>query len=117
MKRLLVGLTVACLLPLSAAATSIGASSFGSGATLESFEGVVVGSNVGQSPFANILEPGLTGSYAFASGIILSAPVPNPGTLSNGAFIHDFSLPAGATNSWGANGTVSSAANVPFGTA
>jgi hypothetical protein len=117
MKRLLVGLTLACLFPLHAAATPIGASAFGSGAVIESFEGVVVGSNVRQSPFANILEPGLTGSYAFASGIILTAPVPNPGTLSNGAFIHDFSLPAGATNGWGANGTVSSAANVPFGSA
>ena len=117
MKRVLVGLSLVCFLPLSAAATSIGASAFGSGATMESFEGVVVGPNVRQSPYANILEPGVSGSYAFASGIMLSAPVPNPGTLSNGAFIHDFSLPAGATNSWGANGSVSSAANVPFGTA
>lgn len=117
MKRVFVGLAVACLLPLSAAATSINPSAFGSGAVIESFEGVVLGSNVRQSPFANILEPGLSGSYTFASGIILTAPVPNPGTLSNGAFIHDFSLPAGATNGWGANGSVSSAANVPFGTA
>lgn len=117
MKRVLVGLTLACLLPLSAAATQIGAGAFGSSATVESFEGVVVGANVRQSGFANILEPGVSGSYAFASGIILSAPVPNPGTLNNGAFIHDFSLPAGATNGWGANGSVSSAANVPFGSA
>jgi len=118
MKRLLVSLALASLMmPLSASATPIGASAFGSGAMVESFEGVAVGSNVRQSPFANILEPGLTGSYAFASGIILTAPVPNPGTLSNGVFVHDFSLPAGATNGWGANGTVSSSANVPFGTA
>ena len=47
----------------------------------------------------------------------LTSPVPNPGTLSNGAFVHDFSLPAGASNNWGANGSVASAANVPFGSA
>ena len=82
MKRILVGLTVACLLPHSAAGTTIASSAFRAGAKIESFEGVVVGSNVRQSPFANVLEPGLSGSYAFASGIILSAPVPNPGTLS-----------------------------------
>jgi hypothetical protein len=117
MNRLLVGLAFALLLPLSAAATPIGAGAFGSGATIESFEGIVVGPNVGQSVFANILEPGIVGSYAFASGVTLIAPIPNPGTMNNGAFVHDFSLPPGATNGWGTNGSVSSAANVPFGSA
>jgi hypothetical protein len=117
MRRILAGLLTSCLLPLSAAATSITPSAFGSGAILESFEGVVVGPNVRQSPYANIVEPGLLGSYAFGSGVTLTSPVPNPGTLSNGAFVHDFSLPPGASNGWGANGSVSSALDVPFGTA
>ncbi len=84
---------------------------------VESFEGLALGPNVGASPFANILEPGTTSAYSFLSGVTLSAPVPNPGTLSNGGFVHDFALGAGATNNWGANGNVNSAAVVPFGSA
>ncbi|MEZ4279834.1 MAG: PEP-CTERM sorting domain-containing protein [Myxococcota bacterium] len=101
----------------SAAALSIAPTAFTGTQTVESFEGIVLGANVGASPFANILEPGTVGAYTFASGVTLSAPVPNPGTLNNGVFVHDFALPAGASNNWGANGAVSSAANVPFGTA
>jgi len=107
----------AVLVPFAASATSIGSGAFGSGAVVESFEGLVVGPNVRQSVFSNILEPGSSGSYTFGSGVTLTSPVPNPGTMSNGAFVHDFRLPMGATNGWGANGSVASAANVPFGTA
>jgi len=117
MKRILAGLVASCFLPVAASATSIGVGAFGASAIIESFEGVVVGLNVRQSPFANIVEPGLLGNYTFGSGITLSSPVPNPGTMSNGAFVHDFSLPAGASNGWGANGSVASATDVPFGTA
>jgi len=101
----------------SAHAVPITPAAFGPSALVEGFEGLVLGPNVGASPFSNILEPGDVSAYTFASGVTLTAPVPNPGTMSNGAFVHDFSLPMGATNGWGANGSVSSAANVPFGTA
>ncbi len=99
-----------------AQAMTIGTGAFTGSQVVESFEGIVLGPNVGASPFANIIEPGRLGAYTFASGVTLTSPVPNPGTLNNGAFIHDFSLPAGASNNWGANGAVASAANVPFGT-
>lgn len=104
------------VLAASAQAMTIGTGAFTGTQVVESFEGIVLGPNVGASPFANIIEPGRTGAYTFSSGVTLSSPVPNPGTMNNGVFIHDFSLPAGATNGWGANGTVASAANVPFGT-
>jgi len=100
-----------------AQALSISPAAFTGGQTVESFEGIVLGPNVGASPFANILEPGRVGAYTFASGVTLTSPIPNPGTMNNGVFVHDFSLPAGASNNWGANGAVSSAADVPFGTA
>jgi hypothetical protein len=95
MKRLLAGLVASCFLPAAASATSIGAGAFGASAIIESFEGVAVGLNVRQSPFANIVEPGLFGNYTFGSGITLSSPVPNPGTMSNGAFdsLHGATVP------------------------
>lgn len=116
MRNLLLA-AVVVLASASAQAVSITPAAFGPGALVEGFEGLVLGPNVGASPFANILEPGDVSAYTFASGVTLTAPVPNPGTMSNGAFVHDFSLPMGATNGWGANGSVASAANVPFGTA
>jgi len=84
---------------------------------VESFEGLAAGSNVGAGPFAGLLEPGTTGSFTFASGVTLTNPIPNPGTMSNGVFVHDFAVATGTTNNWGTNGTVSSAVNVPFGSA
>lgn len=101
----------------AANSTSITPAAFTGGQVVESFEGIVLGSNVGASPFSNILEPGISGAYVFASGVMLTAPVPNPGTMNNGVFVHDFALPSGASNNWGTNGVVASAANVPFGTA
>jgi len=116
MRNLLL-VAVALLAGASAQAVPISPSAFGSGAVVEGFEGIVLGPNVGASPFSNILEPADVSAFPFASGVVLTSPVPNPGTMSNGAFVHDFSLPMGATNGWGANGNVASAANVPFGTA
>ena len=46
-------------------------------------EGIVVGPNVRQSPFANIVEPGMLGSYMFGSGIALSSPVPTSFALDD----------------------------------
>jgi hypothetical protein len=119
--RTLLGLGLAALLASAFAAPShalsITPAAFTGTQTVESFEGLVLGPNVGASPFANIVEPGRVSSYTFASGVTLTSPVPNPGTMNNGVFVHDFALPAGASNNWGTNGSVSSALNVPFGTA
>jgi hypothetical protein len=117
MKRSLASLLAGALLPLSAAAVPITPSAFDGSAIVESFEGGVVGPNGGQSPFAHILEPGIVGPDTFSSGVTLVAPVPNRWTLNSGAFVHDLRLPAGATNHRGANGSVASALEVPFGTA
>jgi hypothetical protein len=69
------------------------------------------------SGYSGIVEPGETGAYTFASGVSLTSPVPNPGTLGNGAFVHGFAIGTGTSNNWGANGSVATALNVPFGTA
>jgi hypothetical protein len=110
---------VAALLGLApgASAITITPSAFGSTALVESFEGLAVGPNVAASPYGNIVEPGSVGPFTFTSGIVLTSPVPNPGTLNNGVFVHDFSLGSGASNNWAANGVVASAADVPLGTA
>jgi hypothetical protein len=49
-------------------------------------------------------------AYTFASGVTLAGP--NPGLFANGAFLHNAGA-AGAVNNWGANGSVSNAAQVP----
>jgi hypothetical protein len=95
-----------------ARAIPITPAAFGGAQTVESFEGVGVGGNVGASVFGNIVLPGTTGSFTFGSGVTLTSPVPNPGLFSNGAFLHDLSL-AGAVNQWGANGNVDDAGDVP----
>jgi hypothetical protein len=77
---------------------------------VESFEGIGVGPNVATSAFANILLPGSVSAYTFASGVSVTGP--NPGLFTNGAFLHDAGG-AGAVNTWGANGTVGTAADVP----
>jgi hypothetical protein len=100
----------------SAAAFTITPAAFTGAQTVESFEGLVVGPNVGASGFSGIVEPGKTGAFTFGSGVTLTSPVPNPGTLANGVFVHDFAIGTGTSNNWGANGAVSSAANVPFST-
>jgi hypothetical protein len=97
-------------------AVSIGTGAFTGTQAVEHFEGISAGANVAATTFANIFEPGSTGNYTFASGITLRGP--NPGLFSNGAFVHDTAL-GGATNNWGANGSVSNPAQVPdaWGTA
>jgi hypothetical protein len=99
-----------------ALAVSIGTGAFTGTQIVEHFEGVRAGTNVAASAYANIFLPGSTGNYTFASGITLRGP--NPGLFANGAFVHDTAL-GGATNNWGANGSVSNAAQVPdaWGTA
>jgi len=117
MKRVFLGTVLCFFLAGPAMSFSITPAAFGSGAIVENFEGLTVGPNVGTSPFGNILEPGITGPYTFSSGVTLTAPVPNPGTMNDGVFVQDFALGNSASNNWAGNGSVSSAANVPFSTA
>jgi hypothetical protein len=102
---------VSCaLLAARADAAPITPANFTGAQLVEHFEGIGAGPNVATSAFANILLPGSTGAYTFASGVTLAGP--NPGLFANGAFLHDAGAP-GATNDWGANGAVGSAAAVP----
>jgi len=100
-----------------ASATPIGASAFGASQVVESFEGLVAGPNISIGLGASLLQPGTASAFAFASGVVLTGPVPNPGVFNQGAFVHDFALATDVTNNWGSNGTVASAVNVPLGTA
>jgi hypothetical protein len=95
-----------------AGSTPIAPSAFGGAQTVESFEGIGVGPNVGASAFGNIVLPALATDFTFASGVTLTSPVPNPGLFANGAFLHDLAL-AGAVNQWGTNGHVDDAGDVP----
>lgn len=100
-----------------ASATPIGASAFGASKVIESFEGLVAGPNISLGLGASLLQPGTVSAFAFASGVVLTSPVPNPGVFNKGAFVHNFALATDVTNNWGTNGTVASAANVPLGSA
>jgi len=105
------------LAPFSARATQISLSDFGPLAVTESFEGITdVDPNVGSTSFPTVLEPAIVSPYLFSSGATLFN-APNPGIFNDGPFIHDFSLGSGPSNDWGANGSVSSAADVPSGSA
>jgi hypothetical protein len=111
--------TLRALLPITAlflaagaAATPISDSGFSGSQTLESFEGIGAGGNVGASAYANIVLPAISTSFTFGSGVTLTSPVPNPGLFNNGPFVHDAAI-GGAVNNWGANGTVANAGNVP----
>jgi hypothetical protein len=77
---------------------------------VENFEGIGVGPNVSTSAYANILLPGSVSAYTFVSGVSVTGP--NLSLFANGAFLHD-TAQAGAVNTWGANGTVSNAGQVP----
>jgi hypothetical protein len=108
-----------CLLFLasSSQAVQISLADFGPSAVTEDFEGITAADpNVGSTSFATVLEPAITAPYFFPSGAALFN-APNPGIFNDGPFIHDFSLGSGPSNDWGANGTVSSAADVPSGSA
>jgi hypothetical protein len=105
-------LLAALALASPAGAVSITPGAFSGAQTVESFEGIGVGPNVGATVFGNIVQPGIAAPYTFGSGVTLTFPVPNPGLFTNGAFLHDLALP-GAINNWGANGNVDDAGDVP----
>jgi len=117
-KRTLCALAaVAALAAGPASAIQIGAGAFGAGKIVESFEGLTPGANITLGLGASLLQPGTVSAFPFASGVVLTGPIPNPGVFNTGAFIHDFALATDVTNNWSANGSVSSAANVPMGAA
>jgi PEP-CTERM motif len=97
----------------AAQAFQINSSAFGSGAVVESFEGLSVGPNVIGNPFLGYLYPGVNSPFTFASGVTLTGPIPN--SLS-GVLVGDFSLGV-AFFSLDSNGFIGSASNVPDGTA
>lgn len=108
---------LAILATAPASATPIGAAAFGASKIVESFQGLAVGPNISLGYGASLLRPGTVSAFTFASGVVLTSPIPNPGVFSAGPFVHDFALATDVTNNWGSNGNVSSAANVPMGTA
>jgi len=108
---------LAALAAAPASATPIGAAGFGTGKIVESFEGLVAGANINIGYGVSLLQPGTGGAFSFASGLVLTSPIPNPGLFNAGPFVHNFALGTDVTNNWSANGNVSSAANVPMGSA
>jgi len=100
-----------------ASAIPIGAAAFGAAQIVESFEGLVAGTNINIGYGVSLLQPGTVSAFSFASGVVLTSPVPNPGLFNAGPFVHNFALGTDVTNNWGSNGNVSSAANVPLGSA
>ena len=120
MRRTIPTLALTALVALATAPASaipIGASAFGVGQMMESFEGLVAGPNNTIGLGASLLQPGTLSAFTFGSGVMLTNPVPNPGVFNAGPFVHDFALATDVTNNWGSTGTVASAANVPFGSA
>jgi hypothetical protein len=83
---------------------------------VESFEGLVAGANNPKSAGLGEFSPGAASTFTFNSGIALTTPVPNPDPFSNGVVIGDWSQ-GSANFSLGANGTITSAANLPNGNA
>jgi hypothetical protein len=99
------------------AATPITPAAFSGFQLVESFEGIAVGPNVRIGMGVSLLEPGTVSAFPFASGVVLTSPVPNPGVLNRGAFVHDFTRGSDVTNNWGATGVVNDPTDVPFGDA
>lgn len=91
------------------------------GAVVESFEGITPGSYAGgdvaqQAGLDGVYLAGTgAGGFTFASGVTLTGP--NASVFNGDPFIHDFSSGSPPANGWGANGSIGSAADVPFGSA
>lgn len=113
----LISCAALALAAATASATPIGAGAFGPLAQVESFEGLTPGANIPLGLGASLLEPGTAGPFAFASGVVLTSPIPNPGFDAAGAFVHDFALGADVQNNWGGARVVNDAGDVPLGSA
>jgi len=106
--------------PASADVALIG--DFGSGASVESFEGLSPGPNITLAdPGSGYLEPGVVSAFTFPSGVTMTSPVPNPGAwypglLVSGVIIGDWSIGDSTYHLLG-NGVIAAAIHVPFGTA
>ena len=98
----------------AAQAAQVGASAFGSGTIVESFEGLSSDSNI-PSGLDGYLNPGVTGLYTFKSGATLTNPIPNSGR-NRGVVVGDFAI-GSATFNLSSNGAILSAADVPDGSA
>jgi PEP-CTERM motif len=99
-----------------AAAVPIHAWTFGSGTSLESFEGLTLGPDVGmQLGFQGVYLPGNGGDYTFASAVTLTGP--SIDVFPGDAFVHDFTSDSPPPNRWGATGDVNGPGDVPFGDA
>lgn len=84
--------------------------------TIESFEGLAPGPDVGQQPgFDGVYLPGNGSPYTFASGVTLTGP--NLDIFPGDAFVHDFSSGNPPANNWGANGSIDGADDVLMGRA
>lgn len=121
MKRTRVFTTLLAIAALAIAdrsdATPIASSAFGGATVIESFEAVPLGPNIRIGMGVSLLEPGTVSAFSFASGVTLTAPVPNPGVLNRGAFVHDLARGTDVQNNWGATGVVNDPTDVPFGDA
>lgn len=89
-------------------------SSFGGGTLVQGFEGYSAGLNIPSSG-GGYLDPGTVGPFTFTSGVVLTGPIPNAGR-TDGVIIGDFSI-GDATFGLGGYGSITSAADVPFGDA
>jgi hypothetical protein len=102
--------TLVTILPKPAQAVQITLDNFGSGAIVESFEGLSPGPNLTlQGNNVGLLNPGVIEPFRFESGVTLTGSV-------NGVLIGDWSI-GPAFFGLGQNGLVASAADVPDGSA
>jgi hypothetical protein len=102
--------TVAAMQPKPAQAVQISQDNFGSGAIVESFEGLSPGPNLSlQGNNVGLLNPGIIEPFTFGSGVTLTGSV-------IGVSIGDWSI-GPAFCGLGENGLVASAADVPDGSA
>ncbi len=107
-----------------AQADQVSRADFGPSAVVESFEGVLPGPNVNSQLVGSednaYLIPGTSTPYAFASGVTMTAPIPNTSVAS--VVIPDFayaaSLDPATSTEWGAGvAHIEVAEHVPFGDA
>jgi len=110
-------IAAALLLAGPALATPITPAAFGADQVVESFEAIPLGANIRIGMGTSLLEPGTVGAYTFASGVTLTSPIPNPGVMNMGAFVHDLARATDVQNTWGATGTINDPTDVPFGDA
>jgi len=110
-------IAAALLAARPALATPITPAAFGADQVVESFEAIPLGPNIRIGMGTSLLEPGTVSAYTFASGVMLTSPIPNPGVMNMGAFVHDLARATDVQNTWGATGTIDDPTDVPFGDA